>query len=79
MVIADLKVAELVVHGVVKGNVIATKSISLAASAQIEGDIQTSCMTMEVGAQVKGKIDVSPAAADALKSTAPASLAPAAE
>jgi len=61
MVLANLKVKELVVHGIVKGNVVATKSISLAASAQIEGDIQTSCMTMEVGAQVKGKIDVAPA------------------
>ncbi len=62
IVIANLKVNELVVHGVVRGNVAASKSISLAASAQIEGDIHTSCMTMEVGAQVKGKIDVAPQA-----------------
>lgn len=59
-VIADLVVQEIFVGGNVKGNITAVIRVSLAPTAQVEGDIATPSLAIEEGAQVKGKVDVAP-------------------
>jgi cytoskeletal protein CcmA (bactofilin family) len=57
-VIADLNVQELVVRGQVRGNIRASKRVTLEDSAKVEGDIETPSITITDGAEVIGKIEV---------------------
>ena len=57
-ILADLNVQEVVVRGVVKGNINATRRVTLEESAQVEGDIAAPAVEMKIGAQMSGKIDV---------------------
>ncbi len=59
-VTADLNVRELVVSGNVRGNINALTRVSLAPTANIEGDIATPSLMIREGAQIKGKIEVTP-------------------
>ncbi len=61
---ANLNAKEAVISGRIVGNVSATGRISLAATARIDGDIQTPSLMIEEGAQVKGKIEVAPTTGD---------------
>lgn len=63
-VTADLNVQELIVSGIVRGNITSVRRVSLAPSAHIEGDIQTPSLTIKEGAQVKGRVDVAPGGRD---------------
>ncbi|MEM9014769.1 MAG: polymer-forming cytoskeletal protein [Pseudomonadota bacterium] len=56
---ANLNVKEAVISGQINGNVVAEERITLASSACIAGDISTPRLSMQEGAQVRGKIDVS--------------------
>ena len=57
-ILADLNVQEVVVRGVVKGNINATRRVTLEETAQVEGDIAAPAVEMKIGAQMSGKIDV---------------------
>lgn len=61
-VTANINVKEAVIGGRVMGNVAALSRVSLAPTACIDGDIQTPSLSIAEGAQVKGKVDVAPAA-----------------
>lgn len=76
-VVADLRVDALVVIGRVRGNISAARRVSLAATADIEGDIETPSLTIEEGAQVRGKIHVAPRGEVATPAPAPVSADPA--
>jgi cytoskeletal protein CcmA (bactofilin family) len=66
-VTADLNVRELVVSGNVRGNINAVTRVSLAPTANIEGDIATPSLMIREGAQIKGKVEVTPARRPALE------------
>jgi len=56
--IADLKVGELLVAGLVKGNVDAEQRVSLKQGANLVGDVKTPGIVIEDGAFFKGGIDI---------------------
>jgi cytoskeletal protein CcmA (bactofilin family) len=56
--IADLKVGELLVAGLVKGNVDAEQRVSLKQGANLQGDVKTPGIVIEDGAFFKGGIDI---------------------
>ncbi|MBI1392316.1 MAG: hypothetical protein GC152_06185 [Alphaproteobacteria bacterium] len=57
-VVANLNVRELVVRGVVRGDVHAAERVALAETAVVEGDISAPTISIEDGAQVAGKIEI---------------------
>ena len=57
-IIADIHVNELIVRGKVKGNITAGKRVLLAATAEIEGNIETPRVSIKDGAQIKGQVEV---------------------
>jgi cytoskeletal protein CcmA (bactofilin family) len=57
-VTADLKVRDLIVFGLVNGNVIASGRIELRQSAVINGDIVASRMSIEENATIKGRVEL---------------------
>lgn len=62
---ADLTVRDLVVYGVVDGNVRAAGRIELRQSAVLNGDLFASRLSIEENASVKGRVELTgnPAAA----------------
>ena len=62
---ADLKVRDLVVFGVVDGNVHATGRIELRQTAVVQGDIFASRLSIEESASVRGRVELTGAAAQA--------------
>lgn len=62
-VIADIDVEELVVRGKLKGDVKATRRVSLSENAEVEGNIITPSISISDGAQFRGKVEVSNLAA----------------
>lgn len=55
---ADLHVRDLIVFGVVDGNVIATGRMELRQSAVVNGDIVASRLSIEENATIKGRIEL---------------------
>lgn len=55
---ADLDVQEVIVRGAVKGNIRASRRVTLEETAQVEGDVAAPAVEMRIGAQMSGKIDV---------------------
>jgi cytoskeletal protein CcmA (bactofilin family) len=51
---ADIDVAVVMVHGVVNGDVIASKRVELGRAAQLTGNIQTPALVIEPGAIFEG-------------------------
>ena len=58
VVTADLKVRDLIVFGLVNGNVIATGRIELRQSAVLNGDIVASRLSIEENATIKGRVEL---------------------
>jgi cytoskeletal protein CcmA (bactofilin family) len=56
--VANLKVGELLVGGLVKGNVDAGHRVSLKQGANLVGDVKTPGIVIEDGAFFKGGIDI---------------------
>jgi cytoskeletal protein CcmA (bactofilin family) len=54
----DLTVRDLVVYGVVEGNVRATNKIELRQSAKLTGDLTASRLSIEESASVKGRVEL---------------------
>jgi cytoskeletal protein CcmA (bactofilin family) len=57
-VTADLKVRDLIVFGLLNGNVVATGRIELRQSAVINGDVVASRMSIEENATIKGRVEL---------------------
>ncbi len=52
----EVRVPNVVLNGVVLGNVHAAQRVELAANARIEGDVHYGLMEMAMGAEVNGKL-----------------------
>ncbi|HTM49181.1 MAG TPA: polymer-forming cytoskeletal protein [Bryobacteraceae bacterium] len=77
---ATVKAREVVVHGVIQGNVQAVEKIILREKASLVGDIKTAGIVIEDGAYFKGSIDITRAEASPKPAKAQAAAAhPAAE
>lgn len=59
---AELEVATVVVLGEVVGNIRASGSVELKATARVRGDVDTPALLVERGARLEGRCCVSPAA-----------------
>jgi cytoskeletal protein CcmA (bactofilin family) len=57
-VTADLQVRDLIVFGLVNGNVSATGRIELRQSAVLNGDIVASRLSIEENATIKGRVEL---------------------
>lgn len=55
IIYADLDVGELVVEGIVVGNINVRNHVHIAASGKVEGDIVCAQISIEKGAYFKGK------------------------
>lgn len=62
---ADLQVRDLVVFGTIDGNVAASGSIDLRQTAVLTGDVSAARLSVEEGASVRGKVDLTGQAAAA--------------
>jgi cytoskeletal protein CcmA (bactofilin family) len=52
----EVRVACVLLNGLVKGDVYSTERIELASSARVEGDVYYGLMEMAIGAEVNGKL-----------------------
>jgi cytoskeletal protein CcmA (bactofilin family) len=58
-VLADLNAHDVVIYGLVEGNIRATGRIELRESAVVRGDIVAERLSIEENASVKGKVELS--------------------
>ena len=56
---ADIQAGTVICEGLVKGNIIASTKVELRGKSNIIGDIQSPALTIEVGAKLDGKCDMS--------------------
>ncbi len=75
-VTANLDVHEAFIEGHMHGNITAVGRVCLSPTAVIDGDIRTPSLLIREGAQVKGKVEVSPNISRPTQSS-PAPVAPA--
>jgi cytoskeletal protein CcmA (bactofilin family) len=64
-VLADLDAGDVVIYGVVDGNIRATGRIELRDSAVVKGNIVAGRLSIEENASIKGKVELSEVAAGA--------------
>jgi cytoskeletal protein CcmA (bactofilin family) len=71
-VMADMSAHDVVIYGLVEGNIRATGRIELRESAVVRGDIVAERLSIEENASIKGKVELSevPPGSGALKSSA---------
>jgi cytoskeletal protein CcmA (bactofilin family) len=71
-VMADMNAHDVVIYGLVEGNIRATGRIELRESAVVRGDIIAERLSIEENASIKGKVELSEVSAGsgALKSPA---------
>ena len=55
---ADLNVGDLIVFGLVNGNVLASGRIELRQSAVVNGDIVAARLSVEENASIKGRVEL---------------------
>jgi cytoskeletal protein CcmA (bactofilin family) len=78
-VLADIAARDVVIFGVVEGNIRATGRIELRESASMLGDLIAGRLSIEENASLKGRVELSEAVAGAptiVASTAAAATAP---
>ena len=73
IIIAEVRVRDLVVKGEVRGPVRARGSVLIAKGGRIFGDVVCSSFSMEDGAQIVGRLEFGPRR-DGVKPPAPAEL-----
>jgi cytoskeletal protein CcmA (bactofilin family) len=56
-VVADVEARGVVVEGALEGDISATSSVAIRASARVSGAIRGSSISIEEGATVSGRID----------------------
>lgn len=71
---ADVRAGSVAVEGTVRGNLTVTDRIELKATADYEGDLQASKLTVEEGAVFKGHVTVGPGVIKGDHETPPAGL-----
>jgi cytoskeletal protein CcmA (bactofilin family) len=64
-VLADIEARDVVIFGVVEGNIRATGRIELRESGVMKGDLIAGRLSIEENASIKGKVELSEAAASA--------------
>ena len=74
-VLADIQAKDVVIFGFVDGNIIATGRIELRETAVVTGDLIAGRMSIEENASIKGKVELSEAAASG-STVRPAAEAP---
>ena len=57
-VVASVEVEDLTIHGVVRGEIRAARSVLLHAQARVVGNITTSRFCLEEGARFKGRVEM---------------------
>jgi cytoskeletal protein CcmA (bactofilin family) len=57
-ILGDINSSEIVVYGDVKGSLMAQGRVDVRTDASVNGDLTTSRITIEDGAQVKGAIEI---------------------
>lgn len=57
-VYADIDARNLVIHGVVEGNIVGSESVVIHEGATVRGNIYTPSVSIAVGAQFNGNIDM---------------------
>ena len=55
---ANIEAGTVICEGLVKGNIIASTKVELRPKSNIIGDIQSPALTIEVGAKLDGKCDM---------------------
>jgi cytoskeletal protein CcmA (bactofilin family) len=58
-VLANITASEVVVHGTVRGNVNASDRVDIRSEGSLTGDVTTGRITIDDGAFLKGRIDIS--------------------
>jgi cytoskeletal protein CcmA (bactofilin family) len=58
-VLANITASELVVHGTVRGNVNASDRVDIRSEGSLTGNVTTGRITIDDGAFLKGRIDIS--------------------
>jgi cytoskeletal protein CcmA (bactofilin family) len=56
---ADIEAKDIVVEGTVQGNLAASQSIRLGSSSKVEGGVLTPRISIEEGARLRGKVEMS--------------------
>jgi len=64
-VMADLDARDVVIYGLVEGNIRAAGRVELRESAVVNGDIVAERLSIEENATIKGKVELSEVAAGA--------------
>jgi cytoskeletal protein CcmA (bactofilin family) len=78
-VMADVNAHEVVIFGLVEGNLRASGRIELRASAVVKGDIVAERLSIEENASMKGRVDLSEVAAEAVPARLPGTQDPASD
>lgn len=55
---ADIEVDSIEVHGQVVGDIIATRSITIAQAARVDGNVRAPRVMISDGAQFRGKVEM---------------------
>ena len=76
-VMADVDAREVVIFGVVEGNLCASGLVELRASAVVKGDIVAERLSIEENASMKGRVDLSEVAAEVVLARLPGTQDPA--
>ena len=76
-VMADVNAHEVVIFGLVEGNLRASGRIELRASAVVKGDIIAERLSIEENASMKGRVDLSEVAAEVVLARLPGTQDPA--
>jgi len=76
-VMADVDAREVVIFGVVEGNLSASGLVELRASAVVKGDIVAERLSIEENASMKGRVDLSEVAAEVVLARLPGTQDPA--
>ncbi|MGA2437513.1 MAG: polymer-forming cytoskeletal protein [Acidobacteriaceae bacterium] len=76
-VMADVNAHEVVIFGLVEGNLRASGRIELRASAVVKGDIVAERLSIEENASMKGRVDLSEVAAEVVLARLPGTQDPA--
>jgi cytoskeletal protein CcmA (bactofilin family) len=56
--LADLNAREVVIHGIVEGNIHASERIELRASAAVKGDLMALSLSIEENASMAGRVEL---------------------
>jgi len=56
-IVADVQATSVIVEGAVEGDITATDSVSIRASARVSGALKGSSVSIEEGATVSGRIE----------------------